>query len=85
MTSTKLNTLAISGFKLSNEALEKLYKVFTKVHYHPDNHVPKEEWKNIEIWYSRYDGFPQEVRSVKDIPRTRAIQLTSGMFCPPGP
>lgn len=85
MTSTKLNTLAISGIKLSDEALEKLRKVFIKVHYHPDNHVPKEEWKNIEIWYSRYDGFPQEIQRVEDIPRTRAIQLTSGMSSPSGP
>lgn len=78
MTTIKLNTLAISGVKISDASLEKLKKIFSTVHYHPDEHVPQSKWAEIDVWYTRYTGFPKEVKSVKDVPRTRAIQLSSG-------
>jgi hypothetical protein len=79
MSSTALSVLAISGVSISDASLSKLKELFPTVHYHPDGKVPSEVWKDVEVWYTRYTGFPEGI-TLADIPRTRAIQLSSGAW-----
>lgn len=74
---TDLHVLAISGVTISDGSLAKLRQVFPVVHYHPDHKVPRELWKDVEVWYTRYTGFPEGI-TLGDIPKTRALQLSSG-------
>ena len=74
---TDLHVLAISGVTISDGSLAKLRQVFPVVHYHPDHRVPRELWKDVEVWYTRYTGFPEGI-TLGDIPKTRALQLSSG-------
>ena len=77
----KLEILSISGTEITPESLEKLKKTFKTVHYYPDCDLPKRYWEETEVWYTRYVGFPGDVR-LGDIPNTKVLQLASGMFLP---
>ena len=80
MTAIKLNTLIVSGFTVSESTIEDLKKEFKEVHYFPDPEVlpPKDLWKEVEVWYIRFTGLPEEISSVEQVPRLRLLQLTSG-------
>lgn len=60
--------------------LADVQKAFPTVLYRPDGDVSDEELKAVDIWYSTWTGLPKNVTSLEQIPRTKAIQLSSGML-----
>ncbi|ORY21380.1 D-isomer specific 2-hydroxyacid dehydrogenase [Naematelia encephala] len=76
MTAQKFSTLAVCA-NISKSKLDELKKEFHTVHYHPDAKIPDEILKDIDIWFTRYLGFPANVKSLEQIPKTRLLQLTS--------
>jgi hypothetical protein len=68
---------------LSDSSLDKLRKIFKKVHYHWDGIVPDHVRDEAEVWFSGVTAFPENVRSMGDIPRARILQLSSGTSSSP--
>ena len=58
--------------------LAEIRRVYPNVLYRPDSDVSDEELREIDIWYATWTGLPPSVTSVEQVPRTKAIQLSSG-------
>jgi hypothetical protein len=63
---------------ISEEKLAGIQAAFSKVHYHPDGVVPDDHLAEVDIWFTSWTGLPASVTHVKQIPRTKVIQLSSG-------
>jgi hypothetical protein len=59
--------------------LDEVRQAFPRVIYRPDGDVSDEELKEVDIWYTTWTGMPKHVTKLEQIPRTKAIQLSSGM------
>jgi hypothetical protein len=73
-----LQTLIVT-VNLSTESIDKLKSLFKNVHHHPDGKVPKDVISKAEVWFSNWQGLPEVVSSIEDIPNLRLLQLSSGM------
>ncbi|RSH82882.1 hypothetical protein EHS25_005872 [Saitozyma podzolica] len=62
---------------ISEEKLAEIQAAFSKVHYHPDGVVPDDHLAEVDIWFTSWTGLPASVTHVKQIPRTKVIQLSS--------
>lgn len=78
MTAQKYSTL-ILNWEVSPKSLSALKKAFHTVHYHPDGEVPKSAMEGAEVWFSRYNGLPNEL-GLGEVPNLKLLQLTSGML-----
>jgi hypothetical protein len=63
---------------ISSSSLDKLKDLCKVVHYHPDGQVPHKVFKEGEVWFCGTTPFPEEVKSVDDVPKARVLQLSSG-------
>jgi hypothetical protein len=64
--------------QLSNNKLEDIKTKFERVHYYPDGTFPGEVLDQVDIWYTGWNGLPDVVKDVVQIPRTKVVQLSSG-------
>lgn len=78
-------TVALSEFRtaciiaeVSQSKLAQLQKRFERVIYRPDEKVTDEELKEVDIWFTTWTGLPSNVERLEQIPRTKAVQLSSG-------
>jgi phosphoglycerate dehydrogenase-like enzyme len=65
---------------VSEAKLEELRGAFEKVTYHPDGQVDAQTASEADIWYTTWLGLPKTVTSLDQVPNTKAIQLSSGMW-----
>lgn len=63
---------------LADWKLEEVRPHATNLHYHPDGNVPGEILECADIWFTSWTGFPKNVTSLDQIPKTKIVQLTSG-------
>ncbi|KAK4684126.1 hypothetical protein P7C73_g6079, partial [Tremellales sp. Uapishka_1] len=61
---------------ISQDARDKLAKVFKTVYYRPDNVIPPEELALAEVFFTNYSGFPKGV-TLDQIPNAKVLQLSS--------
>lgn len=62
---------------IADSKVEDVKKAYPNVLYRPDGNVSDEELKEIDIWYCTWTGLPKNVTQLAQIPRTKAIQLSS--------
>lgn len=74
---SNLQTLVVT-VSLSPESIDKLKSLFKHVHYHPDAKVPKDVITKAEVWFTNWQGIPEVVETIDDIPKLRLLQLSSG-------
>ena len=79
MTATHLSTLCCV-VPVSDSVLAKLRDGFQKVHYHPDENIPKDVLGEVDMWFTNPYGLPKSIVNVDQIPRTICVQITSGRW-----
>lgn len=73
----KVQTLVIT-VTLAPASVDKFRDLFKAVHYHPDGQVSKHVQKEAEVWFGNWQGFPESVEQLEDIPNVKILQLSSG-------
>lgn len=63
---------------ISLAKLDEIRAAFKTVHYHPDGQVPDDHLAEVDMWFTSWTGLPPNVTSLKQIPRTKVIRLSSG-------
>jgi hypothetical protein len=63
---------------ISADRVAKLEACFPRVLYRPDAKVSADEAAQVDVWYTTWTGLPDWVERLEQIPRTRAVQLSSG-------
>lgn len=73
-----LDTLVVTA-PISDTKLRELKKAFKVVHNYPGGeNVPAEVIEEAQIWYTTWMGLPKSVKTIEEVPNTKAIQLSSG-------
>lgn len=74
--SLPLDTIAVT-FEASDYTLDLVRKHFPTVHFYPNNDIPAEKAKEVDIWFTRWFGLPAHI-TIEDLGKTKAVQLLSG-------
>lgn len=74
-TSHTVDTLAVST-TLTDAQKKRLTDVFKTVHHYPEKKFPQEILKDIDYFFTNWEGIPHEVK-LSDLPRLKHLQITS--------
>jgi hypothetical protein len=69
---------------LSDGKLDEVKAKFEHVHYYPHGDFPDELLDRIDIWYTSWLGLPEKVKDVGQVPRTKIVQMSSGVYAASG-